>query len=207
MQNFTYTELQTLVPQYAERTDTAFADQIPTFISLAENRLATEMKQQGFQSVVSGTLPLTASLAKPSFWKETISFYYTDATGERKPLLLRALEYVRNYWPNSSLQDEPKFYADYNATNFLLGPTPSAEFEFELVYYARLQPLSDTNTSNWLTTNAPQALFAAIMVEACRYIKSPRQAVWEEMYQSSSGSLKQENSERQADRTTVFVRP
>ena len=207
MQNFTYTELQTLVPQYAERTDTAFADQIPTFISLAENRLATEMKQQGFQSVVSGTLPLTASLAKPSFWKETISFYYTDATGERKPLLLRALEYVRNYWPNTSVQDEPKFYADYNATHFLLGPTPVAAYDFELVYYARLQPLSDTNTSNWLTLNAPQALFAAIMVEACRYIKSPRQPVWEEMYQSSSGGLKQENSERQADRTTVFTRP
>ena len=207
MQNFTYTELQTLVPQYAERTDTAFADQIPTFIALAENRLATDMKQQGFQAVVSGTLPLTSSLSKPSFWKETISFYYTDATGERKPLLLRPLEYVRNYWPNSSLQDEPKFYADYNATNFLLGPTPVAAYDFELVYYARLQPLSDSNTSNWLTLNAPQALFAAIMVEACRYIKSPRQPVWEEMYQSSAGGLKQENAERQADRTTVFTRP
>ena len=207
MQNFTYTELQALVPQYAERTDTAFADQIPTFIALAENRLATDMKQQGFQAVVSGTLPLTSSLPKPSFWKETISFYYTDAAGERKPLLLRPLEYVRNYWPNTALQDEPKFYADYNATNFLLGPTPVAAYEFELVYYARLQPLSDSNTSNWLTLNAPQALFAAIMVEACRYIKSPRQPVWEEMYQSSSGGLKQENSERQADRTTVFTRP
>lgn len=207
MQNFTYTELLTLVPQYAERTDTAFAAQIPTFISLAENRLATEMKQQGFQSVVSGTLPLSASLPKPSFWKETISFYYTNNSGERLPLLLRSLEYVRNYWPNSSLQGAPRFYADYNATNFLLGPTPSAEFAFELVYYARLQPLSESNTDNWLTLNAPQALFAAIMVEACRYIKSPRQGVWEEMYQSSSGGLKQENSERQADRTTVFTRP
>ena len=81
MMNFTYNQLQDLVPQYAERTDDAFSAQIPTFIALAENRLATDMKQQGFQSVVSGNLPLTASLAKPSFWKETISFYYTDADG------------------------------------------------------------------------------------------------------------------------------
>ena len=207
MQNFTYTELSALVPQYAERTDAAFAAQIPTFVALAENRLATEMKQQGFQSVVSGQLPLSPSMPKPSFWKETISFYYTTPTGERLPMFLRALEYVRNYWPNSSLQGAPKFYADYNATNFLLGPTPNAALDFELVYYARLQPLSAANTSNWLTLNAPQALFAAIMVEACRYIKSPRQAVWEEMYQSSTGGIKQENSERQADRTTVFTRP
>lgn len=208
MQNFTYTQLQTLVPQYAERTDAAFAAQIPTFVALAENRLATEMKQQGFQSVVTGTLPLTSSMEKPSYWKETISFYYKNAAGERLPIFLRALEYVRNYWPNSSLTDLPKFYADYNATNFLLGPTPAAAYEFELVYYARLQPLSEANESNWLTVNAPQALFAAIMVEACRYIKNPaRQAAWEDMYQSSSGGLKQENSERQADRTTVFTRP
>lgn len=208
MQNFTYPQLLVLVPQYAERTDDAFAAQIPTFIALAENRLATDMKQQGFQSVVSGTLPLTSSMAKPSFWKETISFYYTNADGERLPIFLRALEYVRNYWPNSSLQDTPKFYADYNATHFLFGPTPNSAFDFELVYYARLQPLSASNDSNWLTLNAPQALFAAIMVEACRYIKNAaRQAAWEEMYQSSAGGLKQENSERQSDRTTVFTRP
>jgi len=208
MMNFTYTQLLTLVPQYAERTDTAFADQIPTFIALAENRIATEMKQQGFQSVVSGTLPLTPDMAKPSYWKETISFYYTDAAGERKPLLLRQLEYVRNYWPNDTLTGTPKFYADYNATHFLFGPTPSAAFDFELVYYARLQPLSASNESNWMTLNAPQALFAAIMVEACRFVKNQgRQATWEEMYQSSSAGIKSENSERQADRTTVFTRP
>lgn len=208
MQNFTYTQLLTLVPQYAERTDSAFAAQIPTFISLAENRIATEMKQQGFQAVVSGTLPTTATMAKPSYWKETISFNYTDATGARNQLLLRALEYVRNYWPNESVQGTPKFYADYNATHFLLGPTPAVALNFELVYYARLQPLGDGNDSNWMTNNAPQALLAAIMVEACRYAKNPaRQATWEDMYQSASGGLKQENAERQADRTTIFTRP
>lgn len=208
MQNFTYPELLILVPQYAERTDSAFAAQIPTFVALAENRLATGMKQQGFQSVVMGQLPLTPVLSKPSFWKETISFYYTNSAGERNPLFLRPLEYVRNYWPNPSTTSLPRFYADYNATHFLLGPTPSSGFDFELVYYARLQPLGDVNANNWLTLNAPQALFAAIMVEACRYTKNAaRQAAWEDMYMSSASDLKQENSERQADRTTVFTRP
>lgn len=207
-QNFTYSQLQTLIPQYAERTDTAFSDQLPTFISLAENRIATEMKQQGFQSVVSGALPITSTMAKPSYWKETISFNFTSAAGDRSQLLLRPLEYVRNYWPNESSQGTPRFYADYNATHFLLGPTPSTALVFELVYYARLQPLSAENDSNWMTINVPQALLAAIMVEACRFIKNPsRQAVWEDMYQSSSSGIKQENSERQADRTTVFTRP
>ena len=208
MQDLTYTQLLTLIPQYAERTDTAFAAQIPLFVMLAENRLATDMKQQGFQSVVTGNMPLLSSMPKPSFWKETISFNYTDAAGERRPLFLRSLEYLRNYWPNESLTGTPRFYADYNATNFLFAPTPSVEFAFELVYYARLQPLSATNDDNWLTLNAPQTLLAACMVEACRYIKNTsRQQVWEEMYQSATGGIKAENSERMSDRTQVLTRP
>lgn len=208
MQDFTYTQLLTLLPRYCERFDDAFAEQIPTFIALAENRIATDMKQQGFQSVVSGTLPLVSSMAKPAFWKETISFTYTSATGQRTPLFLRPLEYLRNYWPNASLTDTPRFYADYNATHFLFAPTPSAAFEFELVYYARLQPLSAANDSNWMTLNVPQALLSACMVEACRFIKNAgRQAVWEDAYSSASGAIKSENAERQADRTTVFTRP
>lgn len=208
MQNFSYSQLQTLVPQYAERTDATFAAQVPTFIALAENRIATEVKQQGFQAVVSGTLPTTSTMAKPSYWRETISFNFTSAAGARAQLLLRPVEYVRNYWPNESLQDTPRFYADYNATHFLLGPTPSSALNFELVYYARLQPLGASSDTNWLTTNMPQALLAAIMVEACRYIKNAaRQASWEDMYQGAVGGLKQENAERQADRTTVFTRP
>lgn len=208
MQSFTYTQLQTLIPQYAERTDTAFANQVPTFITLAENRLATDMKQQGFQSVVSGTLGTAPTMAKPSYWKETISFNFTDATGKRNQLFLRPLEYVRNFWPDESQQDVPRFYADYNATHFLIAATPAANYPFELVYYARLQPLGPNNDSNWLTINAPQALLAAIMVEACIYTKNQqRQGIWEGKYQSSVGGLKGENAERQADRGTVFTRP
>jgi hypothetical protein len=207
MQNFSYTNLLVLIPQYAERTDVAFAAQIPTFISLAENRLAVDMKQQGFQSVVTGTLPLTPAMAKPSFWKETISFNITSGS-ERNQLFLRSLEYVRNYWPNDSLTGTPKFYADYNISNFLLAPTPATALNFELVYYARLDPLSVANDSNWMTLNAPQALFAACMVEACRYIKNDaRQSTWESMYQSSVGGVKSENTERTSDRTQVFTRP
>ena len=89
IQNFTYAQLLALIPSYLERKDTAMLDQLPTFISLAENRLAADLKQQGFQSVVKGTLPLTVSVPKPAFWRETISFSYTDANNTPQPILLR----------------------------------------------------------------------------------------------------------------------
>lgn len=206
-QNFTYPELLALVPTYVERTDTAFIAQIPTFISLAENRLATDMKQQGFQSVVKGFLPLQAAMPKPSFWRETISFSYTDATSTIQTLQLRSLEYVKSFWPNQANTGLPRFYADYNVSNFLLAATPNTAFAFELVYYARLQPLNVNNQSNWLTLNAPQALLYAILLEACLWLKAPDKiALWQQQYEASKGALLNENSERMADRNSIVTR-
>lgn len=206
-QNFTYTELIALVPAYVERTDVAFAAQIPTFIALAENRLATDMKQQGFQSVVKGTLPLIASMPKPSFWRETISFSFLDANSSIQTLQLRSLEYVKSFWPSQATTGIPRFYADYNATNFLLAATPNAAYTFELVYYARLQPLNVNNQSNWLTLNAPQALLYAILLEACLWLKAPDKiGMWQQQYDAAKGSLLNENLERLADRNSIVTR-
>lgn len=205
-QNFTYDELLALVPSYATRTDDAFLTQIPTFISLAENRLATDMKQQGFQTVVSGTLPLNQSMPKPAFWRETIGFSYVDESGQRQPILLRSYEYCRNYAPTSA-PGVPKFYADYNIANFLVVPTPSQEFEFELTYYARLQPLSPANQTNWLTLNMPQALLAAIMLEASIWLRNTAETQkWSGMYQGATSAALQENQERIADRNLVVTK-
>ncbi len=206
MQNFTYSELIVLVPSYATREDEAFLDQLPTFISLAENRIATEMKQQGFQTPVTGIFDGSPTLAKPAFWRETIAFSYIDADGNRQPILLRSYDYCRNYNP-SGASGPPKFYADYNFANFLITPAPDAAYDFELTYYARLQPLSPANQSNWLTLNMPQALLAAIMVEAYTWTQNAdKKGQWEERYQGAKTAALGENVERIADRNAVISR-
>lgn len=207
MQNLTYNQLVQELPSYLQRQDVAFLAQIPTFISLAENRLATDMKQQGFQSVVTGNLPLLPSMAKPAFWRETISFTFKNAAGESVPLYLRALEYIRNYWPNATTTGTPKFYGDYNVANFIFAPTPDDDYEFELVYYARLQPLDEDNQTNWMTLNVPQALLYACLLEASLWIKSPTSiANWQTQYDNAKGSILRENQERLSDRMTVVTR-
>lgn len=205
-QNFTYSELLAVVPSYMERQDAAFLAQIPTFVSLAENRIATDMKQQGFQSVVKGTLDATAVMAKPAFWRETISFTYNLA-GKATPVELRALEYLKAYWPDASITGSPKYYADYNIANFLIAPTPAAAYTFELVYYARLQPLTEANQVNWITLNAPQALLYAVLLEASLWAKAVGNIqTWQTQYDSAKGGLLAENAERLSDRNTVVTR-
>ncbi len=223
----TYDSLVEALAKYNERsTNTDFLAQLPRLIMLAENRIAMDAKQQGFQSVVTGqfqTLSTISSpahiLAKPAWWRETISLTYYDtytnpASGAAygwTPVLLRSLEYVKNYWPVSTAPGKPRFYADYNAKNFLIAPAPSLSagygFEFELAYYARLQPLGPDDQVNWLTENVPQLLFYAAMGEAALYLKNQEGVqTWFGQYNDQKGSLLGENAERLADRSEVVTR-
>lgn len=204
----TYSLLVAQIPGYSERSDAAFAAMVPTFVMLAENRLAAEVKQQGFQSVVSGTLAVgNPVMAKPAFWRETISFTYKDPVLGWAPLRLRALEYVKNFWPVAASIAPPRFYADYNASNFYVAPSPDYAYPFELAYYARLEPLDATNQTNWLTLNAPQLLLYASMLEANLWLKNTdKVAFWQGLYESAKGAITQENAERTADKTEVVVR-
>jgi hypothetical protein len=208
--SMTYDSLSTDLPSYLERTDTAFAEKVPDFIMLAENRIAADLKQQGFVSVVKGNLVQGvggASMAKPAFWRETISFTYKDPVYGWQPMRLRSLEYVKNYWPIQASVNPPRFYADYNAQNFYVAPSPDQGYPFELSYYARLQPLDSTNQTNWLTLNAPQALLAACIVEAYLWAKNTSKAAeWDAIYENRKGALIQENQERLSDRTEAVTR-
>lgn len=198
--NITFAQLKLLLPSYLERKDDAFKDKIPTFINLAENRLATDMKQEGFQAVVTGTLALNNVQVKPSFWRETLS-YSILVDGTWKQLKLRPLEYVKVFWPNAAQTATPTLYADYNINNFYLAGTPDKEYPFELVYYARLEPLSEEHQENWLTLNAPQALLYACLWEAALWCKNPTaEQKWMQQYQIAAGGQVTEDKERKTDR-------
>lgn len=204
-QNFTYDYLLQQVPNYSERQDQAFKDQLPTFISLAENRLATDVKLQGYQTVVRGVLGQDPVTPKPAWWKETISFQIL-VNNVWQDVFMRNLEYLKQYWPNQALTGVPQFYADYDFRHFYVAPTPDEDYQFELTYYARLDPLTPENQENWNTLNAPQALLAAVMVEAARWrANATEEAKWEKAYALAIGGLSAENSERVADRSTVVV--
>ena len=205
-QNYTFNELLRLIPQYAQRNDPLFLESVPNFIALAENKLATEMKQQGFQAVVNGNFPAGNVMQKPAFWRETISFEYL-VNGEWQSIYLRSLEWCKQYWPIQANTGLPKYYADYNISHFYIAPTPPSPFQFQLVYFARLQPLTEENQTNWMTLNAPQALFAACMYQASLFKKNGTDiAMWDNEYKTALGSLLNENRDRWAERDSL-VKP
>jgi len=202
----TYDSLVADVSSYLERTDTATLEKIPTFIMLAEQIIASQIKFLGNLTVVQSTM--TASepvIAKPARWRKTVSMNIV-VDGKRQPVLLRRYEYLRSYWPDATQEDIPQFYCDYDFTHWLVAPTPDTAYSFEVLYYERPQPLDSSNQSNWFTQYAPQALLYGSLLQAMPFLKNDsRVQLWQAMYQQAMDILVAEDKLRVADRQAVAI--
>lgn len=202
----TYTSLAADIESYLERTDAATINKIPTFIMLAEQIIASQIKFLGTLTVDTATMVSgNPVIAKPARWRKTVSMSIT-VNGEKQPVLLRKYEYLRNYWPDATATNVPLYYADYDYTHWLIAPTPAAAYPFEVVYYERPQPLDATNQTNWFTEYAPQALLYGSLLQAMPFLKNDsRVGVWKALYDESIATLKAEDVQRTGDRQTVAV--
>jgi hypothetical protein len=141
-----------------------------------------------------------ATVDTPARWHKTVSMTSTVA-GERNPVLLRKYEYLREYWPEPATTGVPKFYADYDYTHWLVAPTPAAAYDFEVLYYERVQPLDSSNQTNWFTIYAPQALLYGSLLQAMPFLKNDeRMGMWQQQYDLIINTLKAEDVQRIADR-------
>lgn len=202
----TYTSLVENIESYLERTDTATLDKIPLFIMLAEQVIASRIKFLGNLTVnTSNMVASTAVIAKPARWHKTVSMNIT-VDGERNPVLIRKYEYLRNYAPDPTATGVPKFYADYDYTNWLVAPTPDIAYAFEVLYYERVQPLDSSNQTNWFTIYAPQALLYGSLLQAMPFLKNDeRTPLWQSQYDAIMATLAEEDKLRIADRQAIAV--
>jgi hypothetical protein len=200
----TYDSLVENIQSYLERTDTATLDKIPLFIMLAEQVIAAEIKFLGNLTVNTSAMTIgQATIDKPARWHKTVSMNVT-VSGERQPVLLRRYEYLREYWPNPTNTDVPKYYCDYDYTHWLVAPTPAAAYDFEVLYYERVQPLDSSNQTNWFTIYAPQALLYGSLLQAMPFLKNDdRVPMWQAQYQAIMQTLMTEDKLRIADRQAI----
>jgi hypothetical protein len=202
----TYDSLVADVASYLERTDVATLEKIPTFVMLAEQIIASQIKFLGNLTVQASQMTSDDPVInKPARWRKTVSMNIT-VDGKRQPVLLRRYEYLREYWPDPTATDVPKFYTDYDFTHWLVAPTPDVAYNFEVLYYERVQPLDSSNQTNWFTQYAPQALLYGSLLQAMPFLKNDgRVQLWQAMYKQAMDVLTAEDKLRVADRQAIAV--
>lgn len=199
----TYDSLVEDIKTYAERDDAPFVEQIPRFIMMAENRLAS-LRGLGLLKFVSGTLTNNNPIMqKPVRWRETASFSIV-VDSKRQYLFERSYEYCRTYWPDSTETGVPLYYANYDYEHFLLVGTPDLAYNFELSYYERPQPLDTITQTNWITRYCPQLLLYGSLLEAQPFLKLPeRIAEFKGFYDEAVKNFQQESQRRAIDQANL----
>ena len=185
-----YALLKSSIANFLHRTD--LTDLIPEFIADGENRIYNDLRVRAMEAAYSGT---TASTALPSGFLEWI-FLVIDDDFEQK-LSRRDAEWIYTRYPSSS--GKPVFFAR-EGDALIFGPNPDATYTLTGRYYKKLAALSDSNTSNWLITDAPELIRFAALAEAASYIRDDAQvALWEGKYQNTKQRI--EKSERRESRS------
>jgi hypothetical protein len=187
----TYAELKSSIANWLNRDD--LTSVIPDFISLTEAGINRDLRHYKMINRVDATLD-SRYVQMPADWLETVRFGITSGTTYRLELISRddMLEYRQN---TSDIAGIPKFYANIGDTIEVF-PTPAAEYQMQLQYYAKTPALSDSNTDNWLLSDAPDIYLYGALVQAAPYLNDDaRVQTWAALYSAAMQSMQKSSDD------------
>jgi hypothetical protein len=161
----TFSSLKTELQNYLEDSTAEYTAQQANIIARAQDRVQMDLNLEIWHETTSDTVGAAAtSLTRPSGCMKVIYLYFPSAGIFAEK---RTLAYCKAYGGSST----PKFYNDDSATTLYLAPANASSQSYELRQLTRVAALSDANTSNWISTNVPELLFHAAVVESEQFLK------------------------------------
>ena len=168
----TYSELCTAVANWMARSN--LTSRIPEFIALAEAKFNRElrcpqMEKRSYTTVNTGAdAPEFVSL--PGDFQTMRRIRLSGVTG--KPRLANVSQQQADMirYDNANTSGQPAYFTIVGDELELI-PTPSQDYEIEMVYRAVIDPLGESTPSNWLLDLAPDAYLYGALMEAAAHIK------------------------------------
>jgi len=194
--SFTYDQLKTAIQDYTQNQETSFVTNLPVFIRSAEERILKTVQLSLFRKNVTGNMTVNDEfLIMPTDFLAPFSLSFTDSNNEKKFLDFKSVNFIQTFNPNRATTGEPRYYANFNVTSFIIGPTPNSSYDVELHYYYRPASLTAGSSSGttWLSENAELTLLYGCLIEAYVYMKGDPTLMqeYEQRYAESLIALKQ----------------
>ena len=168
----TFTELKASVANYLNRDDLTAV--IPDFITLTENRLNRDLRVRA--NMVRAETTTTANIP---FYDVPIDLIeLRNITRD-----VGASSYVLSYLSPESVSREyghnasgfPRAYSNIGK-NIKLSPTPDGEYTININYFAKLNALSDSVTSNDILAEFPDLYLFGACLEGAIFLNDSEQA-------------------------------
>ena len=180
-----YSDLTSTISSYLARSD--LDSIIPTFISLAEQRLRRELRMR--QMLVTAQATTTggdSTVGLPSDYLEMRDIHVVGNPNGQLSYESPNTFYKRNTSTESGL---PKSYTVL-AAELQLAPIPDGAYGLQMLYYAQPAFLSSTNASNVFLAYCPDALLYAALGEAEPYLMNDaRLQTWGALYERAINAI------------------
>ena len=170
--SFTFTTLKQAIQDWTENDETTFVNNLDFFITNTEERILKLIDLDFFRKNVSGaTSASNQYLAMPTDYLASFSLSVTNGSS-KEFLLLKDVNFIQEYNPDATVTGTPKYYAPFDVSNFILAPTPDANYVSELHYFYRPQSITASGDgTSWIGTNAPDTLLYGCLIEAYTFMK------------------------------------
>jgi len=169
-----YSQLVVQIQDYTENTFTV--TDMNNFIRQAEQRIYNTVQLPALRKNVTGTLSTgNKYLAMPADWLATFSLAVINTSNEYLYLLNKDVNFIRQSFPDtdSDFYGQPQYYAVFDNTTFIVGPTPDAAYAAELHYFYYPESIVTAGTS-WLGNNFDSVLLYGSLLEAYTYMKGEK---------------------------------
>ena len=169
----TYTELVAAVQSYTENQYST--TDINIFIQNAEQRIFNTTQLPDLRKNVTGKMTTgNKYMGLPTDWLSSFSMAVIDpVTNAYTYLLNKDVNFIRESFPDTDAPffAKPEYYAIFDDTAMLLGPTPDADYNTELHYYYYPETIVTAGTT-WLGDNFDSALLYGTLLEAAAFMLS-----------------------------------
>jgi hypothetical protein len=190
-----YSELLTNVRNYTEVESEVLSDSvINVFINSVENRVNREIDIDSFRKFQFSSFTIGSPFVTmpDDFAFERGVQIKDQITNDRTWLEQRDTTFVDEFNKDRSDTGTPKYYANWDENTLIVAPAPDAAYEIELWYNKTPDHLSSTNTTTYLSNNAPEVLIYGAVSEAFSYLKNPPYVqLYEQKYAQAVQNLAQ----------------
>lgn len=153
--------------------DAALESELDDYVDLAEARFQRELRLRAQEQRATATLD-QAYLDLPADFLELRNIQLNaEPLGS---LDCVSPEIIDRSYPQGTAA-RPRVYAILGSA-LQFAPPPDQEYQVEIDYWKRFDPLSDSTTTNWLLANAPDVYLFATLVEAAQ--ATGDSALWQE---------------------------